>query len=140
MPVLAVIIFGAIEISRGIFHEYNAQSCVYELGKTALSPKKSCADVKTLADSLLPQWGFTNYHIDIDVIARSVNASSVESPTISNFDIVEGSTPPAGLEDVPRGSLMQKTLTADRPTSVTSFYRALLGNQVTTECVFVKEF
>ncbi len=140
MPVLAVFIFGAVEVSGGIFQEYNAQSCVYELGKTALAPQKSCGDVKVLADQMLPQWGFSNYIIDIEVMARTFNAESVDAPTITAFRINEGQAAPAGLEEVPRGTMLKMTLKADRPTSVTDFYSATLGTQVTSECVFVKEF
>ena len=140
LPILAVIVFGAVEVSGGVFQEYNAQSCVYELGKTALAPQKSCNDVKVLADQMLPQWGFTKYVIDIAVIARTVNSGSVEAPAVTAFRIKEGETAPDGLEDVPRGTMLRMTLRADRPTSVTDFYSATLGTQVSSECVFVKEF
>ena len=140
LPVLALIIFGAVEISAGIFQEYNAQSCAYELSKVALEAKTDCTDVQTLAASLIPQFGFENYDITIEVIPRTVNTASVDPPLITLFTIPSTGSVTSGLDELPRGTLLQLTLSADRPDTVTNFFRATLGEQISTQCVFCKEF
>lgn len=141
LPILFVIIFGAIEVSGGIFQEYNAQACAFELSKVALESGTSCEDVQTKANALLPQLEFTNYSIEIEVVPRSVNADSVEPAVISSFSFSQSGSAPAGLEDIPRGTLLRLTLTLDRPAIAgRGFARAFLSNQIETDCVFVKEF
>ena len=141
LPVLALIIFGAVEVSGGVFQEYNAQACAYELSKVALQSGSSCQDVQDAAASILPQLEFTNYSIQVDVIPRSANATSVETPTQTSFSIPQSGAAPAGLEDIPRGTLLRLTLTTDRPAIAgRGFTRAFLNDTINSDCVFVKEF
>ena len=140
IPLLVLLVFGSIEITQGIFLEYNAHSCIYELGKTALKGKATGDEIKAQADSLVPAWGFQNYEIDIEVLPRTVNADSVEPADTLLFEIDQSDTESVtGFEDVPRGTLLRMNLSADRPPSRTNFFGDLLGQRVIVECVFVKE-
>lgn len=141
LPVLALIIFGAVEVSGGIFQEYNAQACTYEISKVALQSGSSCQDVQDVAATIMPQLDFTTYSIQIDVIPRSVNQGSVDAPTQSSFSIPQSGSAPAGLEDIPRGTLLKLTVTTDRPAIAgRGFTRAFLSGTINSDCVFVKEF
>ena len=141
LPVLALIFFGALEVSGGIYQEYNAQASTFELSKVALSKFTTCDDIQDFAESLLPQQGFNTYSIAIVVEPRTVNSDSVESPLVTNFVIpISGSTTD-GLDELPRGTLLRLTLTADRPSvGRLGFARNFLSAQITSDCVFVKEF
>jgi hypothetical protein len=140
LPVLALIVFGSIEVSTGLFHEYNAQSTAYELSKVALAAQTNCEDVQFLADEIIPQFGFSDYDITINVISRSVNVSSVEPASITTFSIQPGVTPTAGLEDVPRGTLLELTINISRPPTTTTFFRTAMGEQISAQCIFCKEY
>lgn len=141
LPILVLIIVGAIEVSGGIFQEYNAQACAYELSKVALRSKSTCEDVQTHAAGILPQLEFTTYSIQIDVVPRTANPDSVNVPAITSFSIPQTGTAPEGLEDIPRGTLLRLTLTTNRPAIAgRGFSRAYLNNEISSDCVFVKEF
>ena len=141
LPILVLVMLGALEVSAGIFQEYNAQSCAYELSKVALRPGSSCTDVQQVAEQIMPQFDFATYSIQIDVTPRTANASTVDPPQITSFSIPQSGTAPAGLEDTPRGTLLRLTVTAARP-SITGrgFTRSFLDGEISSDCVFVKEF
>ena len=141
MPLLAVIFFGSLEVTGGIFQEYNAQATAFELSKVALTKQKTCDDVQTLAAQIMPQHGFTTYSITIDVEARTVNSDSVEPPGVTTFSIPQTGSTTAGLDELPRGTLLRLTLVTDRPAIAgLGLSRSFLGSQITSDCVFVKEF
>ncbi len=141
LPVLAVIFFGSLEVSGGIFQEYNAQATAFELSKVALNTRSTCDDVQALAAQIMPQHGFTNYSITIDVLPRTVNADSVEAPLVTTFSIPQTGDTTAGLDELPRGTLLRLTLVTDRPAIAgLGLSRSMLGNEIASDCVFVKEF
>ena len=141
LPLLVLIFFGSVEISGGIFQEYNAQASAYELSKVALTKGKTCDDVQTLASQIMPQQDFATYSMTIDVQPRTVNADSVDVPTITTFNIPQSGSTTSGLEQLPRGTFLRLTLTVDRPEIAgIGLSRAFLGNQIVADCVFVKEF
>ena len=141
LPVLALVFFGALEVSGGIFQEYNAQASTFELSKIALSKFTTCDDVQDYAASLLPQQRFNNYSIAIEVEPRTVNSSSVNSPTVTSFNIPSSGATTDGLDELPRGTLLRLTLTADRPSvGGLGFTHTFLSAEITSDCVFVKEF
>jgi len=141
LPVLVLVIFGAVEVSGGVFQDYDAQASAYELSKIALRSDGTCEDVQTLAANLLPQLGFVNYEIMITVQSRTVNANSVSVPVQSTFHIPKSGPVTPGLEDLPRGTLVKLTLTADRPSIAgRREFRTYLSSKVQSDCVFVKEF
>ncbi len=141
LPVLAIIIFASIEISGGIFQQYDAQAAAYEISKIALKNGNSCDDVQAAAQELLPQLGFESYNIEIDVVTRTANAASVETPAVNHFDIPSSGTTTPGLDQLPRGTLLKLTLTIDRPKIAgLGFFKQFLGTQISADCTFVKEF
>lgn len=141
LPILVLIIIGAIEVSGGIFQEYNAQACAYELSKVALRSQSTCEDVQAHAETILPQLEFATYSIRIEVVPRSENLDSVDAPTITSFDIPQSGAAPVGLDEVPRGTLLRLTVSADRPAVAgRGLARAYLNSEVSADCVFVKEF
>lgn len=141
LPLLVLIFFGALEVSGGIFQEYDAQAAAYELSKAALESQSSCEDVRFVADQILPQLGYSNYSISIDVLPRTVNADSVEPTTATSFSILPTGTAPVGLEDLPRGTLLKLSLTVDRPgIAGIGLSRVYMGGTIESDCVFVKEF
>lgn len=140
LPVLAIIIFGAIEVSGGIFQEYNVQASAYELSKVALRKDSTCSDVQAMAEQLLPNQDIENYTINIDVEPRTVNLDSVEPPAVTSF-VITSSSATDGLEELPRGTLLRLSLEADRPrVSGRGFFRVFLGERINADSVFVKEF
>ncbi len=141
LPLLALIFFGSLEVTGGIFQEYNAQATTFELSKVALTRLKTCDDVQDLAAEILPQLGFTNYSMVIDVEPRTVNSDSVGTTTATTFSIPSSGKTTKGLEDLPRGTLLRMTLTAERPSIAgLGFSKTFLSNEITADCVFVKEF
>ena len=141
LPILVLVMLGALEVSSGIFQEFNVQSCAYEFSKVALRSGSSCTDVQLLADELMPQFDFSTYSIQIDVIPRTVNADTVEPAQVTSFSIPQSGSAPAGLEDIPRGTLLRLTVTADRPAIAgQGFTRSFLNGEISSDCVFVKEF
>ena len=141
LPLLVLIFFGSLEVSGGIFQEYNAQASAFELSKVALTKGKDCTDVQTLAAQMLPQQDFVTYSITIDVEPRTVNSDSVDTPAITIFNIPQTGTPTNGLDELPRGTLLRLTLTVDRPPIAgIGLSTKFLTNQIVSDCVFVKEF
>jgi len=141
LPILVAIFLGAVEVSSGILQEYNAQACAYEMSKVALESSSTCEDVQIKAAEILPQLDFETYSIEIEVVPRTENADTVEPAAISRFSIPQSGPTPKGLEDTPRGTLLKLTLVADRPEiSGPAATRIFLSDQISTNCVFVKEF
>lgn len=141
LPMISLIMFGAIEISGGIFQEYNAQAAAFELAKVALTSQSTCDDVQDMASQIMPQLGFDTYDISIVTESRTTNSDSVAPPTITNFTIPKTGATTAGLDEVPRGTLLKLTLTATRPqTPGLPGLSDFMGTQIDAECVFVKEF
>ena len=140
LPLLAIIFFGSLEVSGGIFQEYNAQATAFELSKVALGRGRTCDEVQALAAQIMPQHGFTNYSITIDVEPRTFNSSSVEAPQVTTFSIPATGSTTAGLDGLPRGTLLRLTLVTDRPAIAgLGLSRSFLSSQITSDCVFVKE-
>ena len=141
LPVLLLIMTSAIEISGGLFQEYDLQVCAYELSKTALHSKSTADDVQAQAQEILPQLGFTNYQITIEVEPRTVNTNSVDPPAVTSFTIPSSGSTTAGLDQLPRGTLLRLTIVADRRSiSGIGFMAKMLPTDVNADCVFVKEF
>ena len=141
LPVLAFIVVAAVEVSGGIFQNYDAQAAAFELSKLALRTSSTCDDVQAKANTILPQLGFSEYDVKIEVEPRTVNADSVDPPTVTLFNVPKTGSTTAGLEEVPRGTLLRLTVTADRPMIPgRGMMRRILADQVEADCVFVKEF
>jgi Flp pilus assembly protein TadG len=141
LPLLVFIFFGSLEISGGIFQEYNAQAAAFELSKVALTRLKTCDDVQALATQILPQQEFTSYSITIAVEPRTVNGDSVQTPSITLFSIPQSGPTTPGFEELPRGTLLRLTLTVERPPiGGMGLTRNFLDQQIVSDCVFVKEF
>lgn len=142
LPVLALIVFGALEVTGGIFQEYNLQASAFELAKVALRRNATCEDIQDQAAAILPSQDFPTYSINLDIEPRTVNADSVEPPTgPTSFAIPSSGSAPLGLETIPRGTLMRITVTADRPRIPgRGLFYSFLNPQATADAVFVKEF
>lgn len=140
LPILVIIIFSAIEVSGGLFQEYNLQVCAFELAKTALDDEATCEDVQALANRLLPQFEFENYTIEIATEERTVNQDSVEAPAITQFTIPQSGPTPEGLDQIPRGTLLRLSIVADRPPISGVAILSKLRSQVDADSVFVKEY
>lgn len=141
LPLLVLILVSAVEVSGGLFQQYDIQATAYELSKVALQRQSTSEDVQDLADQLAPQLGFNNYQITIEVTARTVNQQTVEPPTTMLFTIEQNGSATAGLESVPRGTLLTLTITADRGnTPGFGLMQNFLSPQISASCVFVKEY
>lgn len=139
LPILVIIILSAIEISGGLFQEYNLQVCAFELSKTALQSEATCDEVQELAVRLLPQFGFENYSVEIEAEPRTVNQDSVEAPAVTQFDVPQSGPTTPGLHEIPRGTLLRLTIVADRPPVSGVAILSHLRQQVDADCVFVRE-
>lgn len=136
-----LIIVASVEVCGGMFQNYDAHAAAFELTKKALLRTTTSEDIQAEAAILLPQLGFDNYDIKIDVLNRTVNADSVESTTHTTFSIPQTGIPTPGLEELPRGTVLRLTLTVDRPAIPgRGMIRKYLENEIHSDCVFVKEF
>lgn len=141
LPLIALIIFSAMEISGGVFQDYDSQSAAYELSKVALRSENSCDDVQAAAAAILPNAGYENYSVEINVVPRTVNADSVDPPTVTTFSVPKTGSTTTGLEAVPRGTLLKLTLTVERPRIPgQGFMQSYFAGPIVCDCVFVKEF
>jgi Flp pilus assembly protein TadG len=140
LPFVILMVVGSIELSSGLFHQMVFRTAVHECATRAADGTTDAVEVQTVAQQILSQHGITDFTITIDEVTRTVNSGTVESNPISHFDIPATGTPTAGLETVPRGTLLKLRLSAPRPPAtglgVISKY---LDSQIAAECVFVKE-
>ena len=141
LPLIVFILLASIEMCSGLFHNYNAHAATYELSKLALKRETTSDDVQSKAAILLPSLGFDDYSITIDVENRTVNTASVEPTSFTSFSVPKTGLTTAGLESVPRGTVLRLKLTVDR-SSQQSFglFQNYLNTTINTDCVFVKEF
>lgn len=137
LPLILVLVVGSIEMSNGVFQQHAVRAAAHECARIAASGEKQGTDVQYIANEVLTQRGIDNFDIDIDVTARTVNTGTVQPPTTTHFDVPESGTPTAGLENVPRGTLLRLKLTATRPAGPVG--STFLGPVISTQVFFVKE-
>lgn len=138
LPLVVAVMVGSIELCGGVHQQCRLRSVLHECSKLAAKGEATCLDVKDLADGMLTQLDIDDYTIQMVVVPRTVNQSSVETPTETSFVIVsDGSLVSSGLDEVPRGTVMRMTMTAERPPIATPV--SFLAPQITTNAVFVKE-
>ncbi len=140
LPFVFLLTAGAIELSTGLHHQMTVRAAVHECASAACNGPTTSDDVQAVAQPIMTAMGVGSYGITIDVVSRTLSDPSVLPAPIQHFDIpATGNTTP-GLEEVPRGNLLRLRLIAVRPPIAgLSPLTQYLGNQVTAECVFVKE-
>ena len=140
MPFVLLLVFGAVEVSSGLHQQHRVRSVVHECAKLAAKKESTMDDLLAKANELIGIDGITQIKIEINVMPRTVNQASVDPPTTTYFVVDEtgGGTP--GLDEVPRGTVLQVVITTERPPIPGfGFTREFLNLDVVAQCVFVKE-
>lgn len=137
LPFVFLLTAGAIELSAGLHQQMYVRSAVHQCANHACNGPTTSNQIRTVAQQIMSTIEVTSFTITIDVIPRTVNASSVEPPTVTHFLIPSTGAATAGLDEVPRGTILRLRLVAPRPPTVglTNF----LNSQISAECFFVKE-
>lgn len=150
LPVVFIIVFGAIEISSGIFQQHVVRSAVHETSKIAGRGDSTLNDCRLICSEILDQRGFPpTYTATLSIIPRG------SQPLGTNFNV--GSVPPdndnvaAGFPvtfsdtsssstriDLPRGTIMQLIINTPRPALSGTLTPSILPNTVVASTVFVK--
>ncbi len=140
LPFVFLLTFGAIELSSGLYHQMTFRAAVHECATHACDGPTTCDDVQAVAQNIMSQMGVTTYQIEIDEVTRTTNLSSVETAPITHFDIPASGSTTAGLDDVPRGTILRLRLTGTRPPMPgLSLVTKYLDTQIRAQCVFIKE-
>lgn len=140
LPFVFLLTAGAIELSAGLYHQMTFRSAVHECASRACDGDATADDVQSVAQQIMSQLGVTNYAIVIDEVPRTVNVDSVEPAMVTHFDIPAMGATTAGLEELPRGTVLRLRLTGDRPpTPGLRVVTQYLDSQVSAQCFFVKE-
>ena len=141
LPLIVFVLLASVDICTVVFQDYDVHAAAFEVSKVALQRTATCEDVQLLASEILPQIGFDDYSIQIDVEDRTVNTFNVVPTSISGFSIPQSGATPTGLDEIPRGTVLRLTLIAKRPaSSIQGIFRTYIGNDARADCVFVKEF
>ena len=148
LPVVFIIIFGAIEISSGIFHQHVVRSAVHETAKIVSRGTSSVADAQAICAEILEQREFgpafsavlaivprggTDTDINVDSVGPDLN-DVVDTFPIS-FDQTSAPNIPM---NVPRGTILRLTITTPRPTFGTGMMLQYMPESVVASTVFVK--
>lgn len=140
LPFVFLLVVGAIELSSGLHHQMAIRNVAHQCAIRGADGAATCNDIQALAQSIMPQLNVTNYSITIDEVPRSVNIQSVESASVTHFDIPASGPTTAGFDEVPRGTVLRLVIQGTRPApdglNLISNY---LDDQITAQCVFVKE-
>lgn len=140
MPFILILVVGSVELTGGLFYQHSIRATAHECAIVAADGNGTSESVRQVASQILSQRNMSVFDIDIDVVTRTANANSVEPPTVTHFDIPSTGTVTSGLEDVPRGTLLRITITANRPsTAGFGMTNSFLSPQIEATCVFVKE-
>ena len=138
LPLVIVLMLGCVELCGGISQSCRVRIALHECAKVAARGESTSVDVAAIAQNLLGQDGITEFTIQVDVIGRTANVDSVEAPAVTQFIITSAGVATEGLEEVPRGTLMNMSISCPRPTIAGSI-GAYLDATVDASCVFVKE-
>ena len=140
-PLIVMLVLGSIELSSGYFHQHTLRATAHECAKLTAREGTTTAEVQTLATQLLGQRDMgVGYTINIDAVTRTVNGASVDPPTgPTSFTFTDSGSPPVGLEDVPRGTLLRIRVNAIRPSIAGVGVVRYLSPNMSAECFFVKE-
>ena len=140
MPFILILVVGAVELTGGLYHQHSLRAAAHECAIVAADGVGTSENVRQVATQILSQRRMSVFDIDIDVVARTANAGSVETPTVTHFDIPSAGAVTPGLEELPRGTLLRITITTNRPsTAGFGVTNTFLNAQVEATCVFVKE-
>jgi len=139
-PFILLIVVGSVELSGGLHHQHSIRVAAHQAAIAASKGPGDAEMVRQAASEILTQRDMVDFDIDIDVVPRTVNTAGVEIAPITHFDIPATGAVTAGLDEVPRGTVLQLTITATRP-DIPGFgmARNLLEDSVSASCVFVKE-
>lgn len=138
LPLVILVMLGSIELCEGVQQQVRARTVLHECSKIAARGASTSTDVLDMALALLPQQDVTDFTIQIDAVSRTVNQASVEAPAVTSFTISSDGTVTPGLEDLPRGTLLEMKLDAVRPPSGAGLSK-YMGAKIEARCVFVKE-
>lgn len=150
LPVVFIIVFGAVEITSGIFQQHVLRSAVHETAKIASRGTSTVADCQAVCTDILDQRGFPDpFTATLSVIPRGdtslgtdVNVGSIPADVndvASGFPITfTDSAAPSTRIDLPRGTIMQLTISTPRPDLAGTLLPNILPNTVDATTVFVK--
>jgi Flp pilus assembly protein TadG len=140
LPVVLVLVMGSIEISGGLLQQRTLSATAYQCALAAAKGESTCADVQSVANEILSQQGFDQYTIEIEVLTRTANTGSVAPTTYTSFTIPKSGATPAGLDELPRGTLLRITINATRPNITgVGLSQVFLSTEMSASFVFVKE-
>lgn len=138
LPLVVLVMLGSVEICGGIHQQYRAQGVLHQCAKFAAKGETTSAALQARADSLMQSMDFNTYTIQMDVVPRTANVNSVETPTVTSFTFDSSGFATPGLDEVPRGTLLRMSVTADRP-SIGAGMTRYMGATIQADFVFVKE-
>lgn len=140
LPFIFLLIVGSVELSAGLFHQHTIKLTAHQCAVTAAQGVSTADDVQAVAAQIMSQRNFENYEIQIVELPRTTNFDSVEPNAVAEFEVPSSGTTTAGLDEVPRGTILRLTLTAERPSIAgLGFTRKFLQPSIAAECTFVKE-
>ena len=138
LPLVVVVMLGSVEVCGGIHQQYRLRGVLHECSKFAAKGETTSPEFAARAQTLMNSMEFTNYTMELNVVPRTVNTGSVEPAPITSFTFTSSGSGTAGLEDIPRGTLLRMSVTADRPSIGVGLTR-YMGSTIESQCVFVKE-
>lgn len=153
LPVVFIVVFGAIEISSGIFQQHVVRTAVHETAKIAARGTSDLSDAQAICEEILDQRGFPpEFTATLAIVPRGnpatgplgtdFNTGSV-APDVNNvgggFPVTfTDASAPATPIDLPRGTILQLTITTPRPLLAGTLTPNILPGNVVASCVFVK--
>ena len=140
-PLIVMLVLASVELSAGYFHQHTLRATAHECAKLTAREGTTTSDVQSLATQLLGQRKMgVGYTVNIDTVTRTVNMGSVDPPTgPTSFTFSDSGTPPPGLEEMPRGTLLRLRISAIRPAIAGVGVVRYLSPNMSAECFFVKE-
>lgn len=150
LPVVFIIVFGAIEISSGIFQQHVLRSAVHETSKIATRGESTLTACQAICGEILEQRGFPEtFSATLEIVERgnaamgtNVNAGTVppdNSNVAAGFPVTfTNSSAPTTPIDLPRGTILRLTITTPRPALAGTLTPNILPGNVTSTSIFVK--
>lgn len=147
LPLVFLVVFGAIEIASGISQQHKVRSTAHETARVLLRGPATLSDGQAICAELLEQQDFPpEFTATLEILPRggpdtNVNIDSVREDVDdvgANFPVVfDDTSAPSTPINVPRGTILRLSITTPRPT-FGKLIPAILPPTVEATAVFVK--